>query len=318
MRTLGDICRRGMENVLANWPLILIRIAEGIAILVMMVVLVVVAALPVGLAGAGFSAADLEQYGDVEELLTGIGPLVILYALVVFTVVFTLAVIIHSFVMAGVVGCYLEGDRRAPEGNFGRMDFKVFTPELWAREARRHAWRFFWIYNVIWGVYSVILLVPLLFLAVLAFLMREAPAGIAIAVIGMILVMLVAILLAIVAFIYSQVALIESARTGAGVFESLRRARGVTRQRMANVLLTSVIYFSVSMLIGGILAGFGFALGMMGSIPGLDMAFLPFRVLFSLFNSAVSTIFGCWLLAALIAATAPVREVRPHVPAGQR
>ncbi|HVR43477.1 MAG TPA: hypothetical protein VMS56_08530 [Thermoanaerobaculia bacterium] len=303
MRSLGEVCRRGLENVLANWPLVLIRIVEGLATLLAVVMILVAAIAPITIAGlSGASMTEiLESPQALEELMGRFSPLLILYLFVVITVAMVIAVLIHAWVQGGVVGCYVIGDRRAPETGWGREHFRAFTPELWWGEARRLGWRFFWIYNVIWGAFSLLLLAPLLVILVVMLLLRESPAAIVVGCAGIAGVTLVAILLGIATFIWSQLVLIECAAADLGVLQSIRRSREVLARKLLPVVMVGAIFFAISMAVGFVIAGIAFGIGAVGSVPGLDLAFLPIRILISLFNSLVSTILSCWLLAALVA-----------------
>lgn len=315
MRTPGDVCRRGMESALANWPLVLIRIAEGIATLVLVFGLVVAAVIPIVFAGVTGSLAEVFSDPEaMQRLLLDLSPFAVLYAIGVVTLILVVAVVVHSFVQAGVIGIYVIADRRAPEGSPSRADFRAFEPELWWAEAMRHGWRFFWIYNVIWGAFGLVLLLPLLALVLLLVVAPEHPAALAVTCLGTVAVMLLAMVASVVVFVWSQLVLIETVRSGSGVAESMRRTRELVRGRIGTIVLVSAIFFALSFTVGSIVAGISFGIGMMGSVPGLEIAFIPFRILISLLNSIISAAFGAWLLAAFVASVGGRREA-PLVPA---
>lgn len=316
MRTTGEACRRGMESAVANWPLVLIRIAEGIATLFLAIGLIVAAVMPVVFAGATGSLTEIFANPEtMERVLTGLSPLVALYAIFVLALIFGVAIAVHAFVQGGVIGVYLMADRRAPEGSRSRAHFRAFEPELWWSEALRNGWRFFWIYNVIWGAFGLVLLIPLLAILLLLMVFPENPGALVVTCLVTGLVMVLGIVLTIVVFIWSQVVLIEAARSGSGVFESIRRSRELARGRVGTIVLVSAIFFVLSFTVGSVVAGFSFGIGMMGSVPGLEMAFIPFRILISLLNSIVSAAFGAWLLAALVASVGGPREASVVAPA---
>lgn len=319
-RTLGDIVRRGADNVLANWPLLLIRIAEGVALLAMMLGIVALAVVPVAAAAFGGSLThvieSVGRSGDVEELLRGFAPLLILYILLVVSIALLLAVLVHSFVQGGMVGCYLAAERRAPAAGAGRGAFAVFTPELWWSEGKRNLWRFFWIYNAIWFGYSLAILLPLLPLAILLFALPENPVAIILFAVGLIAILLFAIGLAFVVFVWSQVVLIDAARRDLGALEAIAASGEAVRGRLLNIILVAGIFFAISMTAGGIVGGFSFALDAAGMFPGMGVALIPVQIVLSLLNSIVSTLFGSWLVAALVAALAvPPAEARHDVVA---
>jgi hypothetical protein len=314
-RTLGEVVRRGADNVLANWPLLLIRIAESVAMIVITLAILAGAVVPIAAAVMGGSLTDIVTGAvDPEQVLRSVSPLLAVYLLLVVSLVVFVAVLVHSFVQGGIVGSYLEAERSAPAAAATRADFRVFTPELWWSEAKRNVWRFFWIYNVVWGVWSLAILLPLLPLIVLVVLFSESPAAIVVAIGGLIAILLFAIGLAIVVFLWSQVVLIDAARLGTGVFESISGSWDSMRGRLGTIILVGGIAFALSMVVGSIVAGFSFVFEAAGMVPGLGLALVPIQILLSLINSAVSTLFGSWMLAALAAALArPRTEVRHAV-----
>ena len=317
-RPLGEIARRGVDNVLANWPLLLIRIAEGVAMMATILGIVVLAIVPVAAAAVGSLTEVLDtlgRTGDLEELLLGVAPLLVVYILLVVSFVLLLAMLVHSFVQGGIVGCYVEAERRSPGAGAQRDAFRVFTPELWWREGKRNVWRFFWIYNVIWGAYSLLLLLPLLPLVVLVALFPENPVSIVIAIVGFVAVVLFAIGVAFVVLIWSQVVLIDAARRDLGPVEAINASGEALRGRLLNIILIGGIFFALSTTAGGLVAGATFSFDAAGAIPGFALALIPLQILLSLINSAISTLFGSWLLAALAAALAAPAEVRHDVVA---
>ncbi|HSN68092.1 MAG TPA: hypothetical protein VLV48_02540 [Thermoanaerobaculia bacterium] len=299
---LGDVIRRGADNVLANWPLLLIRIAESVAMIVITLGILIGAVVPIVAASVGGSLTDLfDGTMDPERVLRSISPFLILYVILVFSVVMLVAVVVHSFVQGGIVGCYLAGERAAPPGA-ARVDFRVFTPELWWSEGKRNVWRFFWIYNVIWGAWSLVLLLPLLPLILLLVAMPENPAAIVLAIVGFIAILVFAVALAFVAFVWSQVVLLDAAKRSLAPVEAISRSSEAMRGRVGNIILIGGIFFALSMLVGSGVAGFSFFFEAAGMLPGLGVALIPFQVILSLVNSAVSTLFGSWMIAALAAA----------------
>lgn len=314
-RTLGDVVRRGAENVLANWPLLLIRVAESVAMIVITLGIVFGAIAPLVATMIGGSFSDLLAGAeDLEGLLLRTSPLIAIYVLLVVSLVLFVAVLVHSFVQGGIVGCYLEAERSVPADGATRGELRVFTPELWWSEGKRNLWPFFWIYNVMWGIWSLAILLPLLPLLILLVLFPGSPGAIVLAIVGFLAILLLAIGLAFVVFLWSQVVLIDSAKRGTRALEAIAASRASMRGRLGNIILVGGIFFALSMTVGTALAGFTFFVETAGAVPGMGVALIPVQILLSLVNSAVSTMFGCWLLAALAAALADLpTEVRHDV-----
>lgn len=304
MRPIGEIFRRGMESAIANWPLILIRVAEAMAMIVLAVAVIVLAVVPVVLAG-GLVAASQDPEAIVESLAAA--PLLVLYLAVVVTLLMGVLVLLHSFVMGGVMHVYVEAERRAPDAGFTRASYAAFTPDLWWQGAKRFAWRFFWIYNLTWGLYSLLLLVPLVPIALLAVLSGETGAAVAVTCLGIALVTLFAVVLALPVWIWSQLALLASVRDDLGAIRSLKAAWPLLRQHPGAYALVFVVFLAISMTVGGVAAGFSIGLDFAGQSEAFGLALLPIQVMLSLVQSVLSALLGAWMLASLAAVAVPGR-----------
>ncbi|MGH9456253.1 MAG: hypothetical protein ACRD2J_01270 [Thermoanaerobaculia bacterium] len=320
MRGVGDASRRGIDNALANWPLVLIRIAENVLIILVVLATLFGALLPVFAGGLGLATlGELSENPDamaeaIAEGILGMSPVLIVYVVALVSLAMLVGVLVHAFVQAGVIGCYVGAERAAPAAAASRRDFRWFTPERWWGEAKRFGWRFFWIYNIVWGAYSLVLLIPILPLFLMLVVFRESPGAIVLTCLGAVLITLFAIVLALVVFVWSQVALIECVATDAGLAEAMRRGRAAFRGRTGTIVLIAIIFFAVSSAVGSVIAGFSIGIDMASAVPGFDIAFLPVRIVLSLLNTAVAALVGAWLLAALVAAVVP-RPETPHAAA---
>src|SRR5688572_21195243 len=108
--------QRGFDNAVANWPLLLIRIAENVALMVLIVLGILVVVVPIGLTGAFFDDLVAENPEELFQTLMSKALLPALFAILVFSVILILALAIHSFIQAGVIGVYAEGERQAAHG----------------------------------------------------------------------------------------------------------------------------------------------------------------------------------------------------------
>lgn len=307
MRELGEIFRRGMESTIANWPLVLIRVAETIAIVMIVIGTFAVAVIPL-FVGAATGLPSLEDPEEIQRWLMGVSPLLVLYVFVLFTVVFGLAVLLHAFVQAGVFGVLAVAERQAPERG-ARAWFRAFTPELWWAESKRWVWPMFWIYNIVWGVAALVTLIPLIPALLGAIALRESEMIVLPACLGIATTVAVGLLAAFVGIIWSHVAFAEVVRTGAGAIAAVRQAGARLRARPGALFLVAVAYFALSMGVGMFVGGFTIGIDTANVVPGLAVVFLPLRIVLSLLNSLISAAFGCWMAAAVIAAVFPPREV---------
>ncbi|HSP35234.1 MAG TPA: hypothetical protein VLU46_13030, partial [Thermoanaerobaculia bacterium] len=178
-RTATEILRRGFNNALANWPLILIRIAEGIVFIGIIIASVIAAIVPLALS-FGLSRSSMSNPADAAEAVLGALAahwMVLLYLLVVITLVFVILTAIHSFVNAGSALVYVDAERRTlamPAAT--RNDFRAFTGERWFAGAKDGWWTVFWIYNIGWGVGGLIRMLPLFVVLFAMFALRGAGA----------------------------------------------------------------------------------------------------------------------------------------------
>jgi hypothetical protein len=293
--------QHGFDNVLANWPLLLIRIGEQVAMIVLIVVSVLAGVLPVIFWGLG-SAQVLEGVSTPEEavefLLGNLLP--ILYILVVLTIALLLAMIIHSFVQGGVVGCYIEGERRGRTNpGVARARYRVFTPDLWFRNAKRTWWPIFLIYNIVWGVFGLVLLIPLLAIALIIFLMRDSPELIALTCVGVVLLFGFLFIAAYVVHIWSTVAIVLNVM-GQRVGQALREGWTLMIRRALPFVAIVVIALAVSVSAFGSVFGASFAVGLVSHVPGFGIVTLPLQVVISLLQTAVSIVVYAWFLAAAV------------------
>ena len=145
-----DVIRRGFDNTLANWPLLLIRIGEGIVMMILVVGAVLAIIIPV-IVSLGLNATAFENPADVAEMLLGTlidRWMVIVYVIAVVTLVLAVLVALHSFVEAGSARVYIDGERIAGPAALGpRERFKVFSADRWLEGGKRDWWSVFWIYN---------------------------------------------------------------------------------------------------------------------------------------------------------------------------
>ena len=114
-RSATEILRRGFESTLANWPLILIRIAEGIVFVGIVIAAVVAAVVPIAVA-AGLSKFDISGASNPAEAVTAAIVqhwILIVYLLLILTLVLLVLVAIHSFVEAGTAQVFVDAERRA-------------------------------------------------------------------------------------------------------------------------------------------------------------------------------------------------------------
>jgi hypothetical protein len=299
-----DVIKRGLANVLANWPLLLIRIAEAMVFLAVIVVSVVAMVVPVAISIglSKFDPRDVDSAAALGQALLGHWP-IILFLLVGVTLVFGVLIAIHSFVQGASSRIYLDGERRAG-GVLAvppRAHFAAFAPERWFAGGAAAWWSIFWIYNIAWTIVMAIVLLPLL--AVLAIVVGGQAAAPAI-VAGCALLVLTGLFfvaLAIVTSVWTIKAMVIAVDRGLGAPTALSAAWTAFRGDAGRNLIVLVVLFVLMVggggLLGGLSAGFSFT----HRLPSVALMLLPAQIVVSLVQSIFSSFMDSWLMASFAA-----------------
>lgn len=309
-RTITDVLRRGVLSTLANWPVILTRIAETAVLFGVMIVAVIGCVVP-PLVAAGIKQWTLPVGDNAREVVLQIlTEHAALFAyLFAFLCAITLVVVaIHSVVTAGAARIYVDAERAAPDAPaLRREQFAVFTMERWSAGARAWWLRIFWIYNGAWGFCSLLFLLPLaVILALLALAMSadNTLATVAASCGGIVLLVLVAIPLGLVAALWAQKAVVICVARDTSARDALRSGWRETR---ADFLRHFVIFFLITIVSAGastlastLFAPLSFPMRPDG-LPAL--VFGPMHIVSIAAQSAISSAVGLWMIAAFAAMT---------------
>src|SRR5437762_1075454 len=163
-RPITDVLRRGFDSAFANWPLILLRIAENILFAVLFIGALIAAVVPL-LVSIGLSGAF--KADNPEETASAIGGALLEHVSIflwIFVGAFVLAgllFVIHSFVMAGCAQTFVDAERAGGAAPAPRIRLRMFNMDRWLSGARHSTWTVFWIYNIAYGSALAIVLVPL-------------------------------------------------------------------------------------------------------------------------------------------------------------
>lgn len=298
---MSEILQRALRNVLANWPLMLLRLAEGAIAVIVIVAGVIAAAIPViflfGISAGHFDTPEELLEFFQNEPATFIGA--VLVASLVFSVILILAVAVHAFVQAGVVGIYLDGETGAPPlaeiAAFRRFDFSRFL------EHGRRSWAsIFWIYNLVWGAFGLVVLVPLMVVLMAVILYKDVTAVIVGGCLVAAFVVIVSILIGIVLDLWVQVATVVAVRTGGNARASLRGSVDLARRQLA-LLLAVAVRFGVSLASQAVFSTFYFGIGAASTVPFAGMVLVPFHIMLIVVQMAVSFVVQHWFAAAIVA-----------------
>src|SRR6185437_3436976 len=88
-------------------------------------------------------------------------------------IVLAVLMAIHSFVEAGSARVFVDAERNGAGVTRSRESFRAFNMDRWLQGGRASWWTVFWIYNIVWGVGGLILLIPLLLTLGALFLVTE-------------------------------------------------------------------------------------------------------------------------------------------------
>lgn len=303
-RGVFETLRRGLDNTFVNWPLIAIRVVEGIVFILLAIVVGVAVLVPI-LVSIGIEFAEISSPEDIQGAalsLLGKWTLLLWIAAAVVGLLFVLA-ILHSFVEAGCARVYVDGEIAAgPAESGARSRFRAFAMDRWASGGWQGWWTVFWIYNLAWGAASVILLLPLLPTIVLMLVFREEPAIAAgTGCLGLLLTLMLAIAVAVVTGMWSNRAIAEWAAHRTGAAASLKVAWAALRADLGRHLLIAAAILIVALAGSSVFASFSFlaAFGQtMNDAAIFSLFALPLRMAGSILNMIFSSIVACWALAS--------------------
>jgi hypothetical protein len=312
LRNITDTLRRGLDNMLANWPLIAIRIAESFLFILIVIGSVVAAIIPIAVA-AGLSSFDsitnANNPGDAIAALLIEHWGLILYILAIITILLVVLVAIHSFVEAGNARIFVDAEHKAPKTMpVQREAYRVFSMDRWINGGRMSWWAVFWIYNAAWSVACLILLVPLLLTIVAMLLTQENSARVAFGCGGIAVAIIIAIPITVIVAIWTQKAIAVCVARASPAGTALKEAwKGILAdfgRHFAVAFILFVISFGGAMAISMFTMPMSFLQGAAGhGSPFIGLAFAPARILTSFLQSIFSSAVGLWFLASFVGLT---------------
>jgi hypothetical protein len=301
---VAEIIRRGFLNTIANWPILLIRVAESIVFVILIVAAIVAVIVPV-VVSLGLQNAATGDPADAAAYVLGVLAdrwAVLVYITAVVTLVIALFVAIHSFVEAGSARVYIDAEQAAGAApNTPRERFRVFTTERWLAGGRTDWWSVFWIYNIAWGVAGLVLLLPLLALLALMIVAREEPAAVVgLTCFGLAFFFLFFIFVAVLTNIWCQKAIVVCVARTHRTAGALGQAWQDFRSDAGRHIGVALILFLLMVVGSGLFSTFS-AIGSFSDSASFNAALMPMQMAGSLANSIVSTIIGAWFLACFAA-----------------
>jgi len=296
--------------MLANWPLIAIRIVESFVFLLIVIGSVVAAIIPIAVA-AGFSNFDITNRANAADAIASIVIehwMLILYILAIITLLLIVLIAIHSFVEAGNAKIFVDAERVAGTAMAAnRETYRTFTMDRWLQGGRRSWWSIFWIYNLAWSVAGLVILVPLLMTIAGMFLVEEPGPKIAIGCGGLAISFLIGIPVSVIVAIWTQkaiaVCVARAVTAGASLSQAWAGIWADFGRHLAVALILFVVTFGGAMVISMFTMPFSMIHQTTHASPLVEIAFAPARIVSSFLQSIFSAAVGLWFLASFVGLT---------------
>lgn len=306
-RPLPDVLRRGLDSTIANWPVILLRIAESI-LMIGIVIASIIAAIVPAVVAAGLSKDEILNSSDPAGEIVGwlIGHLMLfvwMFALAFLVLGVMLA--IHAFFESGAAQIYVDAERNAKRLPIPNRDaFRAFSVDRWMAGGMSSWWRVFWLYNWAWSVGLLFVLVPLMLTIGGLVLISDTAGRVVVGCVGLAVAIFVLIPVAIVVSIWCAKAITICVARSLPARESLRLAWRAVRDDVGRHLAVAVIAFVVSMAINSVVSAFSIPMNIsQHHLPSLALFFTPVRLATSVVQSMVSAAIGSWLIACFVSMT---------------
>jgi hypothetical protein len=308
-RSATDVLRRGFDNMVANWPLLVLRVAEGVLFVGLAIASVIALVIPLfvsaGLSHFDPGQIDPNKLGQILVSLIVDHWLWVLYILFGLTVVLTLFIALHSAVEAGSAQVYLDGENAAAiSRSVGRERFAVFSMDRWLEGVKRGWWATFWIYNIAWSVAALIIMLPLLLASLLILVTGTGVGAIVVGCLALLVTLLLAVVVSIITNLWVQKAIVISVARLHGAMEALREswqeATGDFARQFGVAFLLVLISVAGAAMIGTMSAGL--SIGGSHSISW-QLVTSPIRIIVSLINTAYSAAMAGWFLACFTSLT---------------
>lgn len=306
MHTVGDDIQRGLHNTFVNWPLVLIGVGVQWFLGILLVVSIIAALVPLVVAGV-LSASFFSGHWNRVNAETFIfdHPIIAMYIVLVIGVVLIPLTIVYSFAQGGRCGIFIDAEARAESMPLAPTAerWAAFDFSRWATYGQKFWWRIFLIYNVTWGVFSLLLIVIVALAAGSIWYLfdRSADAllaGCAIASVGGLLLLIGMFLTAM----WTEAAIIACIRSDAGAAAATRQGLSICRARFGRFIVLQLLLIGISVSATVLLLIIYSAVALVDAIPGMVILLLPLKIAGSLAHTALGALLGNWYNAAFVSA----------------
>jgi hypothetical protein len=306
-RDIIEVIRRGFDNAVANWPLLLFRFAETIVALFIIIgsIIAVIVPMVVSAGMSHFNPEDADSPGEAVLSFIVQHLAIIGWVLALLTVVSFVIVAVHSFVMAGAARVLVDADRAVGAAPASRDRYRLFTVDRFLDGGKRGWWPVFWIYNIAYFLAFLIISLPiLLFLGIALLVASSTPALIAVGCFGAAVMVVIMLATGIVTAVWAQKAIVVQSSRALGGMDSLRRAWRDMRVDFVRHFAVAI----VMMVVGFAISSAVTTMSMMFSPPiphqvgaMVSMMFLPVRIATTSVTSVLSSALAIWWTASFAA-----------------
>lgn len=314
---LVTLIQRAFDSTIANWPVLLIRIAGSVAMTFVVIAAVIPVVMFVVYSG---TMTDIESVSTSAEMLQWLwsNAIAIAALIIVISLIVAVAIAIHSFITGGVAGVFLDADRRAPREGWTRSQLAAFSPDAWMSHALRTWWPVFIIYNVTWGIWFLILLLPLL-VAIPLLIRVQENAALGAAGCFLIAVWLLATVFgSLLVHVWTELAILDCVREERRRYLApLRIGFSILLNNLGRLIALVLLMILVMIAVSSISLGmqFGFELGT--KIDRIAFLFIPVQILLSLVQTVISVLVSSWLMACFATIVNEPHLQLPQAPQSQ-
>lgn len=306
-RTVTDVLRRGFDTTIANWPVILLRIAESVVMAVIVIGSILAALIPAVVA-AGLSKDEILNSADPGGAVVewAVGHLFLfVWIFVLGFLVLGVMIAIHAFFEGGSAQVFVDGERAAKkQPTYVRDAFRVFSVDRFLAGGAASWWRIFWVYNLAWSVSLIFVLVPLIVTGIAMVVVSDNAGRIVIGCSGVALAVLILIPVSIVTSIWCKKAITICVARATGANESLRLGWREFRTDLGRHLAIALIMFVISLALNSLVSGVSIPMSFTGHrIPTAALMFAPIRLIAGVVQGMIGAVVSSCFLACFVSMT---------------
>ena len=308
-RPVTEVLRRSFDITLVNWPLIAIRIAEAMILMVILIGSILAAVVPL-IVSAGLSKDAISRAANPAEAISAVLVehwMLLVYVILFATFVIGLLMALHSFVQGGSAQIYVDAERAGGSADsIDRNRFAAFNMERFLGGGRKSWWSIFWIYNLGGSVGALIILVPLLLTIVLMLALGDTTGKVVAGCAGLLLALLVLMPVGIIVSMWCEKAIAVTVARSAGPRDSLRAAWREMKTDFGRHLAVALLITIAGFVLIGALSALSVPMSFgsrHANLPVLSMMFAPVQIGISIVEGAASAISSALMLAAFVVLT---------------